>query len=63
MIIVGASNRNTRVVYAEEIDGQFFLSPFPEVRSGRRPVARYDSKEELETYVISRGCRIQWLTN
>lgn len=63
MIIVGANNRNTRVVYAEEIDGQFYLSPFPEVRNGRRPVARYDSKEELENHVTSRGCGVQWLTN
>lgn len=61
MIIVG--NRNTRVVYAEEIDGVFYLSPFPEVRNGRRPVARYDTKEELEAYATSRGCAVQWQTN
>lgn len=62
MIIVG-SNRNTRTVYAEEIDGEFYLSPFPDVRNGRRPVARYDSREALEAYVSSRGCAVRWLTS
>ena len=62
MIIVGGNRRKLRTVYAFEIeDGTFGLSPFPDIKNSRRPIARYDSKEELEAYVASRGCEVQWL--
>lgn len=62
MIIVGANNK-VRTVFAMEINGEFLLSPFVETRGGRRPIARFDSKEELEIHAISRRCEVQWQTN
>ena len=64
MIVIGANHRGARVVYAEEIDGQFYLSPFAEAKAGGRyrPIARFDTKEQLEQHVQGR-CEVQWLTS
>lgn len=62
MIIVGANNKQ-RMVYAEIMEGEFLLSPFPEVRGGRRPIARFDTKEELERHAANRRCEVQWQTS
>lgn len=62
MIIVGA-NRKVRTVYAEQVGSEFLLSPFAEVKGRRRPVNRFDSREELEQYVTARRCEVVWLTN
>lgn len=62
MRIVGNS-RNTRTVYAWQDGGEFMLSPFAEARNGWRPIDRFDSREELEARVMSRGCEVQWLTS
>lgn len=62
MIIVGANSKQ-REVYATEANGEFLLSPFPEVRGGRRPIARFDSVEELEQHAINHGCSVQWQTS
>lgn len=62
MIIVG-TNRKLRTVYAEQAGDEFILSPFPEYKNGRRPVNRFDSREELERSVENRRCEVVWLTN
>lgn len=62
MIIVG-TNRRLRTVYAEQIGDEFLLSPFAEVKSNRRPVNRFDSREQLEQYANDRRCEVVWLTN
>lgn len=62
MIIVG-TNRKLRTVYAEQADNEFLLSPFAEVKGGRRPVNRFDSREQLEQYAVSRRCEVVWLTS
>lgn len=59
MIIVG-TNRKLRTVYAEQVGDEFILSPFPEYKAGRRPVNRFDSREQLEQYAASRRCEVIW---
>lgn len=63
MIIVGP-NRKTKIVYAwQEGNGEFMVSPYAEVKGGRRPVGRFDSKEQVEAYAVNRGRELQWLTS
>lgn len=59
MRIVGG-NHSLRTVYAFEANGEFLLSPSPEVRGGRRPIGRFDSRDELEAYAAARRCEVQW---
>lgn len=61
MRIVG--NNRKRVVYAWQEGDEFMLSPFDTTKTGRRPIDRFDSKEELEAHVEPRGCEVKWLTN
>lgn len=62
MIIVGANSKQ-REVYATEANGEFLLSPFPEVRGGRRPIMQFDTAEELEQHAANRKCTVQWQTS
>lgn len=62
MIIVGANIRQ-REVYAIEANGEFLLSPFPGVRGGRRPIARFDNAEELEQHAANHQCVVRWQTS
>lgn len=59
-------NTRQRVVYAfkEEISEgvfEYFLSPVDSVTHGRRPIARFDTKQELEMVANNRNCKIEWL--
>lgn len=62
MKIVGANSKQ-REVYATEAEGEFLLSPFPEVRNKWRPIARFDSAEELEQHAANHRCIVQWQTS
>lgn len=59
MRIVGG-NRSLRTVYAFEAGGELMISPYPETKGGRRPIGRFDTKEELEAYAADRRCEVQW---
>lgn len=60
MIVINNASQS-RTAYAFEANGEFLLSPFPEARGGRRPIARFDSRDELETYAAARQHRVTWL--
>lgn len=62
MLIVG-TNRKLRTVYAEQVGDEFLLSPFAEVKGKRRPINRFNSREQLEQYAETRRCEVIWLTN
>lgn len=63
MRVVNRGNRSARTVFAEQAGNEFVVSPFEEARNGYRPIGRFDSKEELEAYVASKRCVVQWLDN
>lgn len=59
MKIIG--NNNVRTVYGFPVGDEWGLSPFAEVKGKWRPIQRFDTKEQLQEYVTSRGCEVQWL--
>lgn len=53
-----------REVFAEKLsDDEFVLSPFSEAQSGRRPINRYDTEQDLLAAANARNCRVTWLTS
>ena len=42
---------------------EFMLSLTRETESGRRPVNRYDTEQELIEAANARNCRVTWLTS
>lgn len=53
-----------RKLYAEQIsDGEFVLSAFPEVAATRRPVARFNTRQEVEQEAARRNCEVVWQDN
>lgn len=57
--------RKQRMLYASEEDAgngksEFMLSAMPEVKHTRRPVARFDTQQELEQEAARRGCAVTW---
>lgn len=62
MRVIG-NNRKIRTVYAWQEGDEFLLSPFPEAKGGRRPIDRFDNKEQLEASIDKRGCEVRWLTS
>ena len=57
-IITGRKLR--RKVYAWKEGGEFMLSPFEATSGNRRPIARFDSKQDLEAAARSRNCEVVW---
>jgi hypothetical protein len=53
-------NKRRRKVYAWQEEDEFLLSPFKAVQHGRRPIARFDSAQELERVASDKGCIVQW---
>lgn len=39
---------------------EFFLSPFAKMENNRRPVNRYDTRDELLAAANARNCRVTW---
>lgn len=53
-----------REVFAEKLgENEFVLSPVAEAQSGRRPVNRYDTEQELLAAANARNCRVTWQTS
>ncbi len=61
MIVLGP-NRQVRMAFAFQEGDEFILSPFPEARNGKRPMMRFDTKEELETFAALRRHGVTWLS-
>lgn len=64
MRIITQGKRRTVYAFKEEISEgvfEYYLSPVDGVTNGRRPIARFDSQQELELYVNGRNCRVEWL--
>ncbi len=57
------NNRNQREIFGWHDDVGFYLSPWPAVAGGRRPINRYDSEEEILAVAEARNCRVTWQTN
>lgn len=62
-LMVQQARRDTRVVYAWEEGGEFLLSPFRETRNGRRPIDRFNSRDEIEAKAAERGVVVEWLAS
>jgi hypothetical protein len=52
-----------REVFAWGEGDEWFLSPFPQVQNTRRPINRYNSREELLTAANAKHCRVTWQDN
>ncbi len=73
MRIIAQSDKRQRKLYASvEVVGKnddgsdregFFVSAMEVVKDGRRPVARFDSRQELELEAFRRGCQVVWSDN
>lgn len=59
-MIIGNTSKRT-VVFAWEDKGYFMMSKFIKAIHGRRPIALFDTREELEAEATRRGIEIQWL--
>lgn len=68
MRIINAGTQNRRKLYASKVDlgddkVEYTLSAMESTVAGRRPMARFDSQQELEQEANRRGCVIVWQTN
>jgi len=63
MKIINPNRSPRRTMYAWVEGEEFMLSPFAEVANTRRPIQRYDSRQDLERDVAAKGNVVQWLSN
>ena len=63
MRIINPGKTARITVYAWQEGSEFLLSPSREIEHGRRPIQRYDSRQELEQDVAARGNTVEWLTD
>lgn len=59
MKISGRPGRKQRTVYGWMANGVWCLSPEP-AGAARRPLNRYDAKEDAEAEAMARNCTIIW---
>lgn len=57
------NQKRRRKVYASQEGNEFMLSPLEQAVNGYRPIARYDSKEQLLAETNVRNCEVIWQTN
>ena len=56
------NRRKARItLFAWQEGDEFFMSPYEEALHGRRPIERFDSREELEAAVRAKGNAVEWL--
>jgi hypothetical protein len=56
-----SSKKPRLTLYAWQEGDEWLLSTELETKHGRRPIERYDSKQELEQAVSARGNKVTWL--
>lgn len=55
--------KRRRKVYAFQEGSEFMLSPIEQSINGYRPIARFDSREELLAATRDRKCEVIWQAN
>lgn len=56
------TSQKQREVFAWEDGEEWMISPFEEAQSMRRPIGRFNSRNELLTYAKERGVKVIWQT-